>query len=61
MTSNTFAKGVNIDFDGIDVVLSDNFFDLTDNKPYVVTAKTTCSAKELKKALKIMSVYDIGR
>ena len=61
VTSDTFAKGVNIDFDGIDVVLSDNFFDLTDKKPYVVTAKTTYSAKELKKALKIMSVYDIGR
>ncbi len=61
VTSDVFAKGVNIDFDGIDLVLSDNFFDLTDGKPYVVTAKTNCSAEQLKKALKVMSVYDIGR
>lgn len=61
VTSNTFAKGVNIDFDGIDLVLSDNFFDITNNEPYVVTAKTDRSAEEAKKAIKIMSVYDIGR
>ena len=61
VTSNVFAKGVFIDFDGIDLVLSDNFFDITDDKPYVVTAKTERDANELKKAIKIMSVYDIGR
>jgi beta-mannosidase len=61
VTSNTFAKGVSIDFDGIDLVLSDNFFDITNNEPYVVTAKTEYSAEQLKSALKIMTVYDIGR
>ena len=61
VTSNVFAKGVNIDFDGIDLVLSDNFFDITNNEPYTVTAKTEYSAEKLKKSLKIMSVYDIGR
>ncbi len=61
VSSDVFAKGVGIDFDGIDLVLSDNFFDLTDGKPYVVTAKTNYSAEQLKKALKVMSVYDIGR
>ena len=61
VSSNVFAKGVYIDFDGIDLVLSDNFFDLTDGKPYTVTAKTECNAEQLKKAIKIMTVYDIGR
>ena len=61
VSSNVFAKGVYIDFDGIDLVLSDNFFDLTDGKPYTVTAKTEFNAEQLKKAIKIKSVYNIGR
>ena len=61
VTSNVFAKGVYIDFDGIECVLTDNFFDLTDDKPYVVKSVTNHTAKELKEALKVMSVYDIGR
>ena len=61
VTSNVYAKGVFLEFDTIDLTLSDNFFDLTDSVPYVVTAKTDRSAEEVKKAIKIMSVYDIGR
>lgn len=61
VSSDVFAKGVNIDFDGIDLVLSDNFFDLTDGKPFAVTSKTEYNAGQLKKAIRIMSVYDIGR
>ena len=61
VSSNVFAKGVYIDFDGIDLVLSDNFFDLTDGKPYILTSKTEYGAEQLKKAVKIMTVYDIGR
>ena len=61
VTSDVFAKGVSIDFEGIDCVLSDNFFDLTNNSPYIITTKTDYSAEELKKVLKVMSVYDIGR
>ena len=61
VTSNVYAKGVFLEFDTIDLTLSDNFFDITDSAPYVVTAKTDRSAEEVKKAIKIMSVYDIGR
>ncbi len=61
VSSNVFAKGVSIDFEGIDLVLSDNFFDLTDDKPYAIMAKTNYSSEELGKVIKIMSVYDIGR
>ncbi len=61
VSSDVFAKGVFLEFDAIDIVLSDNFFDITNKETYVVTAKTTYSAKQLQKALKIMTVYDIGR
>ena len=61
VTSDVFAKGVNIDFEGLDCVLSDNFFDLTNNRPYIVKAKTNYTAEELKNTIKVMSVYDIGR
>ena len=61
VSSNVYAKGVFLEFDGIDLVLSDNFFDITNNTPYVVTAKTERSAEEVKKAINIKSVYDIGR
>lgn len=61
VSSNVFAKGVNIDFEGYDCVLSDNFFDLTNTGTYTVKSKTPYKAEELKKAIKLMSVYDIGR
>lgn len=61
VSSDVFAKGVNIDFDGIDCVLTDNFFDLTNDKPYIVKAKTAYASEQLKSTLKVMSVYDIGR
>jgi len=61
VSSDVFAKGVYMDFDGIDLVLSDNFFDLTDGKPYAVTSKTEYNAEQLKKAIKIMTVYNIGK
>ena len=61
IASDVFAKNVNIDFDGYDCVLSDNFFDLTNSDAYTVKSKTTHKAEELKKSIKIMSVYDIGR
>ena len=61
VSSNVFAKNVYIDFDGFDCVLSDNFFDLTNSKPYVIKAITEHTAHDLKKAMKILTVYDIGK
>jgi len=61
VSSDVFAKGVNIDFDGFDLVLSDNFFDLTNSDKYTVKSETSFSAEELRNAVKIMSVYDIGK
>lgn len=59
--SNVFAKNVSVDFDEYDCVLSDNFFDITNSEYYVISSKTNHKAQKLKKALKITSVYDIGR
>lgn len=61
IASDVFAKGVYIDFDNCDPVLSSNFFDITNGEKYTVTAKTDKSANELRSAMKILSVYDIGR
>lgn len=61
ISANGFSKGVYIDFDKYDCVLSDNFFDITNKDKYIVTAKTTHSAEELKKDLQMVTVYDIGR
>ncbi len=60
-TADVFAKDVFVDFDGIDVVLSDNYFDLTDKAPYTVTAKTDLTAEELQKRMLLKSVYNIGK
>ncbi len=61
ISSNCFAKGVAIDFEGFDCVLSDNFFDITSKEPYIVKVKTNHSEEEIKKSMQVMSVYDIGR
>ncbi len=59
VSADVFACGVCIDFRNFDCVLSDNFFALTDGKPYRVVARTERSAAELKENLTIESVYDI--
>lgn len=59
VASDVFASGVFLDFRDLDCVLSDNFFPLTDGKPYRVTAFTKRSARELKENLEIKTVCDI--
>mgnify|MGYP005761712175 FL=1 len=59
VTSDVFTKGVAIDFDSFDCVLSDNFFDLTDGQPYRVTARTDRSAAQLRDHLLYKTVNDI--
>ncbi len=59
VAADVFAAGVNIDFKDFDCVLSDNFFALTDGKPYRVVARTHRSAQELMEHLTIESIYDI--
>ena len=61
ISSNTFAKGVYVDFDDCDPMLSSNFFDLTSNETQKINIKADKTAKELEKHCKILSVYNIGR
>lgn len=59
VASDSFASGVFLDFRDFDCVLSDNFFDLTDEKPYRVTVSTGESIRELEENLEIKTVWDI--
>jgi len=61
LTSNTFTKGVYIDFENCDPIFSSNFFDITSREEVLIKLKTSKSAEELLKEIKIKSVYDIGR
>lgn len=64
LRSDCYAKSVGIDFDGVDAVLSDNFFDLADSKPVTVVVERFLGAEapatELQNALRITSVWDIA-
>ena len=57
--SNTFTKGVFLDFRDSDFVLSDNFFPLTDEAPYTVLVRTDRPASEILEQLTVKTVYDI--
>lgn len=59
VSSDVFTQGVCLDFEGFDCVLSDNFFALTDGKPYRVIARTEKTARELEQNLTIKTVCDI--
>ena len=64
VSSDVFAKSIEIDFDGYDLRLSDNYFDITSAEPVIVKAavldkKTDVTPDKLKETLKIKSVYDI--
>ena len=61
ISSDVFAKGVCIDFENCDCIMSDNYVDLTNAEPYRIHINTDYDAKRLEKELKIMSVYDIGK
>ena len=54
-----FCQNVCLDFRDRDLVLSDNYFDLTAPEAYTVTAQTQASAAELLPQLTVKTVYDI--
>lgn len=61
--SDVYAKSVELDFDGCDAVFEDNYFDITDKNPVRISFTTdeVTNADTLNAALRIRSVYDIGR
>ena len=60
LSSDVFTKYVEIDFAQADVVLSDNYVDITSSQPVKLHAKTQYTAAELTRQLQVQSVYDIG-
>lgn len=60
VSAETYAKAVQIDFDGIDLTFSDNFFDITSTAPVVVTAFCeNPSIENLAALIRFKSVYDV--
>ena len=63
LRADAFAKDVEISFEGHDVILQDNFIDITSQTPvklnFMVTSGVV-SSFELEDALRIRSVYNIG-
>ena len=63
LLSSAYAMGVQLDFGDIDVELSDNFVDLREGVAEKLTARTdrAISPEKLQRALRLRSVYDIGK
>ncbi|MBO5212545.1 MAG: glycoside hydrolase family 2 protein [Clostridia bacterium] len=59
LTASALAKNVYVSFRDHDIVLSDNYFDLSSPAPYRIFASTKLSKAELLKEITLMSVYDI--
>lgn len=58
-TTDAFAKNVEVSFKNYDIILSDNYFDLSRAEPYKIIAKSDLPAKEILENISVMSVYDI--
>ena len=62
LAAKSFAKDVELDFDDVDAVFSDNYFDLTSSSPIKLSLNVkggTEAAEHLKEALRIRSVYHV--
>lgn len=59
LSSSVLAKNVEISFKNHDIVLSDNYFDLSNDSAYRVYAKTDICANELLNDISVISVFDI--
>jgi beta-mannosidase len=65
LKAEAFAKDVEIYFEGIDVILSENYFDITSSAPLkiniMVTGNVDVNSFELEDALRIRCVNTIGK
>ena len=65
LSAETFAKDVEISFDGMDVQISENYLDITSPSPVKVTLnvmnKSAVSSFELENALRLRCVNTIGK
>ncbi|MBQ8414424.1 MAG: hypothetical protein IJX58_08475 [Clostridia bacterium] len=62
LSSDVFVKDMELDFDGVDVVFEDNYFDLTSDAPVKINFTVTGGIEtsyHLKDLLQMRSVYDL--
>ena len=60
LKASAFAKNVEVSFKNHDIALSDNYFDLINDTPYTIFAKTDLAENEILEEIALMSVYDIA-
>jgi beta-mannosidase len=65
LTAKQFAKSIELDFEEADGIFSDNYFDLSSDRERVIELErnklsTQLTLEEVKKELKIRSVFDIA-
>ncbi len=64
LKAKAYAKGVYLEFDGFDAVLSDNYFDLIADGRYTVEilrSTENLTVDKVKKAVTVKSVYDMDK
>ena len=63
VSSDCFAKGVELSFPDIEASVDDNYFDIVTKAPVRVKLKTArpITVEKLKRIMNIRSVYDLGR
>jgi len=61
--ADCLVKGVELSFDGVDVYIDKNYFDIFSNAPVRVriTTPRMTTIEKLKRVMRIRSVYDLGR
>ena len=63
LSATAFARGVHLDFDGVDATFDNNFFDVTSPAPMKIHFRLNggaTSAEHLSTLLRVESLYDIG-
>ncbi|MBR3681511.1 MAG: glycoside hydrolase family 2 protein [Clostridia bacterium] len=63
LTASAFARSVELDFETVDAVFEDNYFDITSTAPVRVhfTTSAVTNVETLRRELKLRSVFDVGR
>lgn len=63
LTTDAYARAVELDFETVDAVFEDNYFDLTSVAPVRISFKTASvtNVQTLRREMRIRTVYDIGR
>ena len=60
ISSKKFAKGVYLDFDDMDCIFSDNWFDLHGQDTYVIVNRMSLPLSDIEEKLKIKTYFDLS-